>query len=435
MVAMAQDASAWIIGGVFALIALAVLSAAVVALYWRVSARLAGRAHTAAADDSRRHHLSDLTAKMHHRHHGGADGEEEPPAAVLSLLSMLPTASALVDDHDTVLRASPSAYTLGIVDDEAIVNERVRDAIRQVRQMGGRSSFDLTTSTPEFYAGMTASGAEAEDDDSLQISDDTQSVERPNWLKITVGRIDARFVVVLIDDVSDAIRFARTRDDFIANVSEQLVQPMDALEQLAGSMEQHSTDAARVAQESSQVRQACLRLNHMVEDLLLLMKVQAPVIASSANRVNVRHQLDRAAGQLRSLADRLGVGLRVEGDASLTTNGEGAQICAAINRLIDNALVYSSAGGTVNATVSVSQDGKFAVVRVIDQGVGISRADQRHVFERFYRGANQTKASAGGIGLGLAIVKHVALAHHGNATVWSMPGQGSTFSLILPLAQ
>ena len=82
-----------------------------------------------------------------------------------------------------------------------------------------------------------------------------------------------------------------------------------------------------------------------------------------------------------------------------------------------------------------SKDGEQAVIRVIDQGVGIAKKDQARIFERFYRGSSQSERTADGVGLGLAIVKHVALTHHGDVSVWSAPGQGSTFSLTLPLAQ
>jgi signal transduction histidine kinase len=74
-------------------------------------------------------------------------------------------------------------------------------------------------------------------------------------------------------------------------------------------------------------------------------------------------------------------------------------------------------------------------VRVVDHGIGIAQADQPHVFERFWRGKEQKNRTTYGTGLGLAIVKHVALTYGGSVGLWSAQGQGSTFSLILPLAQ
>ena len=87
----------------------------------------------------------------------------------------------------------------------------------------------------------------------------------------------------------------------------------------------------------------------------------------------------------------------------------------------------------VSVSASKDKDGDRAVIRVIDQGTGIAKKDQARIFERFYRGVEQSNRTADGVGLGLAIVKHVALTHHGDVTVWSAPGQGSTFSLTLPV--
>ena len=89
----------------------------------------------------------------------------------------------------------------------------------------------------------------------------------------------------------------------------------------------------------------------------------------------------------------------------------------------------------VSVSASKDKDGDRAVIRVIDQGAGIAKKDQARIFERFYRGVEQSNRTADGVGLGLAIVKHVALTHHGSASVWSAPGQGSTFTLELPVAR
>lgn len=357
------------------------------------------------------------------------DGEEDLDDSTATLLSMLPTASMVVNREDEVIRANPAAYTLGVVDDERIVSAEVREAIRQVRESGGRRRFDLTTSTPERFVAAADRGPSGADPVEVY------GVARPNWLKITVGRIDDRFVVVLIDDVSNAIRFSQVRDSFITNVSEQLLNPTQALSQLADSLQDDALDAEQISWNAHNVSAACGRLNRMVADLLLLIQAQEPVIPSSANRLNMMEQVRAACAKLEPQSERLGVQLSVTGDDALTVNGDGEQIRAAVSKLVSNAIVYSNRGGAVSVTASRSDDGTQAVVRVIDQGVGIDKDEQTRIFERFYRGTNQTPQSRDGIGLGLAIVKHVALAHHGGVAVWSSKGSGSTFSLSLPLAQ
>ncbi len=103
-------------------------------------------------------------------------------------------------------------------------------------------------------------------------------------------------------------------------------------------------------------------------------------------------------------------------------------------KLVENAIAYSPDRTTVNVSIKANEEHTEAVVSVLDRGVGIPVGEQNRIFERFYRGDNQNEHSQDGIGLGLAIVKHVALTHHGSASVWSSPGQGSTFALVLPLA-
>lgn len=342
-----------------------------------------------------------------------------------TLLSMLPGASVVVDEHDEVVRCNPAAYRLGVVSDDAIAQQQVLDAIHEARKSGGKRQFDLTTDTPERYVVAQNKGDHVA----------TQSVHRPNWLKVTVGRINEQFVIVLITDVSDVIRFAQVRDSFITNVSEQLLGPTEALAKLADSLESGNLDEQQVAADARQVRSSCSKLNHMVSDLLLLIRAQEPITPSSANRLNVMEQLRATAARLEPQAAEAGVQLNIKGDDDLVINGEADQIGGTVTKLIENAIGYSEENGVVSVSASKDKDGDRAVIRVIDQGTGIAKKDQARIFERFYRGAEQSNRTADGVGLGLAIVKHVALTHHGDVTVWSAPGQGSTFSLTLPLAQ
>lgn len=211
-----------------------------------------------------------------------------------TLLSMLPGASVVVDEHDEVVRCNPAAYRLGVVSDDAIAQQHVLDAIHEARKSGGKRQFDLTTDTPERYVADQNKGDHVA----------TQSVHRPNWLKVTVGRINEQFVIVLITDVSDVIRFAQVRDSFITNVSEQLLAPTEALAKLADSLESGNLDEQQVAADARQVRSSCSKLNHMVSDLLLLIRAQEPITPSSANRLNVMEQLRATAARTGAAGSR-----------------------------------------------------------------------------------------------------------------------------------
>lgn len=360
--------------------------------------------------------------------------------ATNALLSMLPLASVVVDEHDEVIRAHPSAYSLGVVRDDVIIEDSVLQAVHEVRSCGGKKQFDLTTTTayatqrvPKAGKLSTREAAKQALIGQKQVDEPAVRVSRPNWLKVIVGKLSDKLVVVLISDVSESVRFSQIRDSFITNVSEQLLKPTQSLEQLADIVEQGGTSQQDVERNAMQLRQSCSRLEHMISDLLLLIKAQEPILPTADNRINVMEQVQAVVQAHLDMAAQRGITIETGGDESLCINGEAEQIQAALAKLIENAITYSKDGSTVNVVAKANEEHTEAVISVLDRGKGIAIGEQNRIFERFYRGSNQNEHSGDGIGLGLAIVKHVALTHHGSASVWSSPGQGSTFALVLPL--
>ena len=388
----------------------------------------------------------------------GKDGEQADGGALegstQALLALIPAATVVVDGDDEVVRSSPDAYRLGIVSNDEIADPKITEAIAQVRRSGGRRSFNLTTRTPtEFALDAATESPESEDLAIDEVEDrvdathvQAQAVSRRNWLKVTLGRIDKSLVVVLVDDVSDSVRFIRTRDAFMTNVSEQMLKPVQALEELAAQLKNTShlegddpellrSHLRSVSKDASSVQRYSAYLGHVLKDLLLLIRAQERIKPSRENTLDVAEQIRTVVQDERNGADQAHVTLRWRCDQPLTIHGDGQQIRVALAKLVENAIAYSSPGCTVSLVAEASGDGHYAKIRVVDHGRGISKADQDRIFERFYRADNQNEETAVGIGLGLAIVKHVALTHHGSVTVWSAPGEGSTFTLMLPLAQ
>lgn len=360
--------------------------------------------------------------------------------ATNALLSVLPLASIVVDEHDEVIRAHPSAYSLGVVRDDVIIEDSVLQAVREVRSFGGKKQFDLTTTAyvaqraPKAGRLSTRQAAKQALIGQQSASKPTATVSRPNWLKVIVGKLSDNLVVVLISDVSESVRFSQIRDSFITNVSEQLLKPTQSLEQLADIVEQGGTSQRDVERNAMQLRQSCSRLEHMISDLLLLIKAQEPILPTADNRINVMGPVRAVVDSHREVAAQRNITIDMKGDESLEINGDAEQIQAALAKLVENAITYSKDGSTINVVAKANEEGTEAVISVLDRGTGIAVGEQGRIFERFYRGNNQNDHSGDGIGLGLAIVKHVALTHHGSASVWSSPGQGSTFALVLPLA-
>lgn len=348
--------------------------------------------------------------------------------STFGLLSILQSASLVVGDDDEVINANPEAYRLGIMRDDHIVNDKVLDAVHDVREHGGRRLFDIQTTTVARFESSADPAERGEETGAY-------GVQRPNWLNVTVGRVDPSHVVVLLDDVSENVRFNQIRDSFIVNVSEQLLKPTEALNRLADELERNDLDSGRVHTAAHEVRVAGSHLNHMVADLLLLIKAQEPIVPSAANRINVMEQIDGVVASMKDAIREACLHVQVEGDRSLAINGDVSQIRTALSKLLENAIQYSPKGGYIGISAKPGEMGDDVQIRVLDQGMGIAKSEQSRIFERFYRGADQGDRKVDGVGLGLAIVKHVALTHHGAVSVWSVPGQGSTFTLTLPLAR
>ena len=346
-----------------------------------------------------------------------SDDVSDDASQVLAMLNM-PT--VVIDCENDVIRASSEAYLLGIVSDDSLCQPRVIKAVNSVRSSGGFERFSLVTSTPERYAA-------AEDE-----SQESTTVSRPNWLTVTVGSVGRGMVVVIIEDTSAARRFAQTRDDFISNVSDQLISSTRSLTQLTKILQDNQVSAEKIKEIAQIANKSSKKLEHMLEDLLWLVRAQNPIDISSAKVLSIANLLNLVQKQVSSFAEDSCVRIIFKADSSLRVRGEAEQIQAAIRKLVENAITYSPKNSTVSVSAALSADGQYAVIRVVDRGVGIDIKDQSRIFERFYRANNQNTKSQDGVGLGLAIAKHVALTHRGNITLWSRPGQGTTVSFALP---
>lgn len=361
------------------------------------------------------------------------------------VLAMLQTPTIVIDADNDVVRASSEAYLLGVVSDDSLAQPRVLQAVNSVRASGGFERFTMVTDTPERYvtigeessdyssSATSATSATSSATSSNASSTYQTTVSRPNWLTVTVGSVGRGMVVVVIEDTSASRRFAQTRDDFIANVSEQLMSSTHTIANLTKVLQSENVtaqkvkDIARVAGKSSE------RLEHIMKDLMWLLRAQSPIDVTQADVLSIDDQLVRVQQQVASFAATSKVRVVVKANSSLRVRGDAEQVCAAVRKLVENAIAYSPANSVVAVSAELSSDGQYAVIRVVDSGVGIDVREQPRVFERFYRAHNQNNRSKDGVGLGLAIAKHVALTHRGNITLWSRPGQGTTVSFALPL--
>ena len=153
-----------------------------------------------------------------------------------------------------------------------------------------------------------------------------------------------------------------------------------------------------------------------------------------AKPVAIADILGENVRRLQPLAREKGIEMTASlRDQAATVDGDASRLTQVFYNLIDNAIKYTPRGGRVH--VELSKQGKTAVVRVADNGIGIPEEDQLHIFDRFYRVDKARSRETGGTGLGLSIVKQIVLLHDGNISVSSRENEGSTFTVELPLLQ
>lgn len=236
--------------------------------------------------------------------------------------------------------------------------------------------------------------------------------------------------LVLIDDVTDRRRLEAVRRDFVANISHELKTPVGALGLLAETLVSED-DPSVVRRLAERMLGEALRVGRTIDDLLELSRIETDD-DTAREPVAVERFVGEAVDRVRGAADQQHITIAVdEVPAGLTVAGDRRQLVSAIYNLLDNAVKYSEPGSSVQVGTRV--DASWVEIAVQDHGVGIPRRDLERVFERFYRVDPARSRDTGGTGLGLAIVRHIAGNHAGAVRVESREGEGSTFTLRLPV--
>ncbi len=235
--------------------------------------------------------------------------------------------------------------------------------------------------------------------------------------------------LAVIDSIAEERRIDAIRRDFVANVSHELKTPVGAMSLLAETLanEQDDEDRARL---SEMLQKEARRVEDIIDDLLELTRLEE--ISTGDEEIDIDRLVQGAIDKVRAFADTHRVELATVGlPSGLTLRGDHRQLVRALTNLLDNGVRYSDADQRITLSVEEREDSVALLVK--DEGVGIPRAELERVFERFYRVDRARSRETGGTGLGLAIVRHVAQNHGGRVMVESKPGEGSIFTLQLPL--
>jgi signal transduction histidine kinase len=177
------------------------------------------------------------------------------------------------------------------------------------------------------------------------------------------------------------------------------------------------------------LKQSLERMTQLSDQLLLL--ADASQERANWQAVDIKSIISEVAAEVSARTTVAGINLELEPAAEeMMVKGDSLRLKQAVFNLVDNAIKYNQPGGTVK--ISARAEESRLVVQVQDNGIGISPADQTHIFDRFYRVDKSRTRSQGGSGLGLAIVKKIVEDHTGTISVESAMGKGSTFQIILP---
>ncbi|HEY3438485.1 MAG TPA: ATP-binding protein [Actinotalea sp.] len=332
---------------------------------------------------------------------------DEGTAAVLAVLR---SAAVVTTTEGEVVRASAAAHAFGLVRDDRIVHDRVREMLAAVARDGEIRDAELELSRGPMGTSTLL-------------------------LQVRVAPLGIHRLLVLAEDRTEARRVETIRRDFVVNVSHELKTPVGALSLLAETVEQAADDPEAVRRFAGRIQTEATRLSRLVQEIIELSRLQVADPLGQAKAVDLDAVIAEAVDRAQTWAAGKEITLEAGGDRGARVWGDHALLVTAVRNLLDNAVAYSEPRTRVGLGVAVRRDRGLVEIAVVDQGIGIPAEAQSRLFERFYRVDPARSRDTGGTGLGLSIVKHVAADHGGEVTVWSEPGRGSTFTIRLPLVE
>jgi signal transduction histidine kinase len=227
----------------------------------------------------------------------------------------------------------------------------------------------------------------------------------------------------------------QSQREFVANVSHELKTPLTSIQGFSQAILDGTAQSPEALQQAAGVIfSEANRMYRLVMDLLALARLEAGTADLQRNPVDLSALLKGVVDKFALQAQQVQVSLCADLGIAAPIIGDGDRLAQVFTNLVDNALKFTPPGGRV--TVCAKHAGGVAIVSVSDTGIGIAPEDQARIFERFYQvDKSRRGGSRRGVGLGLAIAAQIVAAHGGRIGLESQPGQGTTFSVSLPLAR
>ena len=224
-----------------------------------------------------------------------------------------------------------------------------------------------------------------------------------------------------------------SRQEFVSNVSHELKTPITSMKVLADSLlAQEDVPAEMYREFMTDIAGEIDRENKIITDLLTLVRLDKQAEDLNIETVNINELLELLLKRIRPIAAKRNIEIVFESMREVLAEVDEVKLSLAFTNLIENAVKYNIDDGWVRVTLDA--DHRFFYVKVSDSGIGIPEESQEQVFERFYRVDKSHSREIGGTGLGLAITRNAILMHKGAINLYSRPGEGTTFTVRIPLA-
>ena len=260
-------------------------------------------------------------------------------------------------------------------------------------------------------------GVQAGDEETLMISDYTETQAISDAFNELWGKMR------VIDD---------SRQEFVSNVSHELKTPLTSMKVLADSLLAQGDAPVELYKEfMGDIAEEIERENKIINDLLSLVKMDKAAGALNVSVVNINELLELILKRLRPIAEKQNIELVLESFRPVSAEVDEVKLSLALNNLVENAIKYNKPEGWVH--VSLNADHKYFFVRVEDSGIGIPEEALEHIYERFFRADKSHSREIGGTGLGLAITRNAVLMHRGAIKAHSKEGEGTVFTVRIPL--
>jgi len=255
-------------------------------------------------------------------------------------------------------------------------------------------------------------------------------VDEELTLRIRVIPYSGNRRLLVARDMTRTQRLERTRQDFVANVSHELRSPLTVISGYLETLRDEQGFGEEYASQLRSMQKQTERMNRIVDDLMLLSRLETEIPQADPEPVLVPRLIDSIVSQACELSGGEEHVIELDVDSGLCLKGRESELYSAFSNLVFNAVRYTAAGGLITIRWKASDGG--AVFSVEDSGVGIAPHQIPRLTERFYRVDNGRSRSTGGTGLGLAIVKHVLLRHEGWLEIESELDNGSEFRCHFP---